>query len=74
MITSVLVYQTYSLSGHLRPKFQDPHSGVFLSYLEGQEDLVSRLITPIIHIVTPIILVINLYFLSPHDPPSKLLV
>ena len=29
-------------------------------YLEGQGDLVSRLITPISHIVTPIIPIINL--------------
>ena len=29
-------------------------------HLEGQGDLVSRLVTPITHIVTPIILIINL--------------
>ena len=40
-------------------------------YLEGQGDLVSRLITPITHIVTTILPIINLLTKSP-DPPSKL--
>ena len=39
-------------------------------YLDGQEDLVSRLITPTTHIVTLIIPIINLLAKSP-DPPSK---
>ena len=39
-------------------------------YLEGQGDLVSRLITPITHIVTLFITIIN-YLLSRSDPPSK---
>ena len=39
-------------------------------YLKGQGDLVSRLITPITHIVTLLIPVINLLPKSP-DPPSK---
>ena len=47
--------------------------GVFMlvrgAYLEGQGDLVSRLITPITHIVTPIIPIINLVTKSPG--PSK---
>ena len=34
-------------------------------YLEGQGDLLSRLITPITHIVTPIIPIINLIIKSP---------
>ena len=38
-------------------------------YLEGQGDLVSRLIIPITHIVTLIIPLI--YLLSPPDPPSR---
>ena len=36
--------------------------------LEGHGDLVSRLITPISQIITPIIP--NIKLLSPHDPPS----
>ena len=39
-------------------------------YLEGQGDLVSRLITPITHVVTPFIPIINLLTRSP-DPPSR---
>ena len=35
------------------------------NYLEGQEDLLSRLITPISHIVTLIIPIINLVTKSP---------
>ena len=35
------------------------------SYLEGQGDLVSRLITPITHIVTLVIPIINLLTKSP---------
>ena len=42
-----------------------------LSYLEGQGDLVSRLISPITHIVTLIIPIINLLTKSPR--PSKYL-
>ena len=42
----------------------------FLRHLEGQGDLVSRLITPITHIVTTIIPIINLLTKSP-DPPSR---
>ena len=38
-------------------------------YLEGQRGLVSRLITPITHILTRIIPIIN-YLLSPPDPPN----
>ena len=34
-------------------------------YLEGQGDLVSRLITPLTHIVSPIIPIINLVTKSP---------
>ena len=34
-------------------------------YLEGQEDLVSRLVTPITHIVTLIIPIINVVTKSP---------
>ena len=34
-------------------------------YLEGQGDLVSRLVTPITHIVTPVIPIINLLTKSP---------
>ena len=37
-------------------------------YLEGQGDLVSRLLLPIAHKVT---LFVFLYFESPPDPPSK---
>ena len=37
--------------------------------LEGHGDLVSRLITPISQIITPIIP--NIILLSPHDPPSR---
>ena len=40
------------------------------SCLEGQGDLVSRLITPITHIVALIIPIINLVTKSP-DPPSE---
>ena len=40
------------------------------THLEGQGDLVSRLITPITHIVTLIIPIISLFTKSP-DPPSK---
>ena len=36
-----------------------------MNYLEGQGDLVSRLITPIIHIVTVILLVMDLLTKSP---------
>ena len=39
------------------------------AYLEGQGDLVSRVITPITQIVSPIIPIINLVTKSP-DPPS----
>ena len=35
------------------------------AYLEGQGDLVSRIITPINHIVTPCIPIINLLTKSP---------
>ena len=43
-------------------------------YLEGQGDLVSRLITPINHVVTLFISKINLSLLSPNDLPSRVLV
>ena len=43
---------------------------VLLLYLEGQGDLVSRLITPRTHIVILIIPVIN-HLLSPPDPLSN---
>ena len=39
-------------------------------YLESQADLVSRLITPITHALTLVILISN-YLLSPYEPPSK---
>ena len=35
------------------------------AYLEGQGDLVSRIIAPITHIVTPIVPIINLLTKSP---------
>ena len=35
------------------------------AYLEGHGDLVSRLITPIRHIITPIIPIVNLLTKSP---------
>ena len=44
-------------------------NGTLTPYVEGQGDLVSRLVSPITHIVAVIILIISL--LSPHDPPSK---
>ena len=42
-------------------------------YLEGHGDVVSRLITPITHIITQIIPASPLltFLLSPHDPPSR---
>ena len=40
-----------------------------LVYLEGHGDLVSALITPISHIITPVIPIFNLLTKS-HDPPS----
>ena len=39
--------------------------GIILHYLEGQGDLVSRLVTPISHITTPIIPIISLLTKSP---------
>ena len=51
-------------------KHRLPFSAVRKACLEGQVDLVSRLITPIIHIVTLIIPIIT-YLLSPPDPPSE---
>ena len=44
---------------------QKDKNGLSTSYLEGQGDLVSRIITPITHIVTPIIPIINLLTKSP---------
>ena len=38
---------------------------ITMLYLEGQGDLVSRLITPITHIVPPVIRIINLLTKSP---------
>ena len=46
----------------LSMQFQNVKHG---GYLEGQGDLVSRLITPITHIVTLIIPIINLLTKSP---------
>ena len=53
-----------------RPQTLNPkpyNGGLFrsLDYLEGQGDLVSRLITPITHIVTLFIPIINLLTKSP---------
>ena len=50
--------------------YQDPLTTLYQGlgahdYLEGHWDLVRRLITPISHIVTPIILIINLLTKSP---------
>ena len=55
------------------PDAQSPHLGLlwrrgitwFIAYLEGQGDLVSRLITPITHIVTLVLPLINLVTKSP---------
>ena len=38
----------------------DHHDHDYLHYLEGNGDLVSRLITPISHMITPMIPIINL--------------
>ena len=38
---------------------------MYYTYLEGQGDLVSRLVSPITHIVTPVIPIINLLTKSP---------
>ena len=52
-------YRCEILSQHIRPLIiQD--LGLHDNYLEGQGDLVSRLITPISHIVIPLIPSINL--------------
>ena len=61
---------TQRMSKHLRTtrNIAGPHNPLKVHYLEGQGDLVSRLITPIIHIVNPFIPIINLLSKSPRPP------